>query len=224
MFPLKDTQRSYTRPVVTMAIIAINLLVFLFEFSLSDYERNAFIEIFGLVPDRLHLSAVVTSMFLHGSWMHVLGNMWFLWIFGDNVEDTLGHGRYLIFYLLCGIAAAVTHIIFNPNSTLPTVGASGAVAGIMGAYIVRFPHSRILTLVFIFFFITTFEVPASIMLAYWFLIQVFSGLGSIARTNLSAEGGGVAWFAHVGGFIAGAVLIKLMAPKQQRWRHPDTNW
>lgn len=224
MFPLKDTQRSYTRPVVTMAIIAINLLVFLFEFSLSDYERNAFIEIFGLVPDRLHLSAVVTSMFLHGSWMHVLGNMWFLWVFGDNVEDTLGHGRYLIFYLLCGIAAAVTHIIFNPNSTLPTVGASGAVAGIMGAYIVRFPHSRILTLVFIFFFITTFEVPASIMLAYWFLIQVFSGLGSIARTNLSAEGGGVAWFAHVGGFIAGAVLIKLMAPKQQRWRHPDTNW
>jgi membrane associated rhomboid family serine protease len=224
MFPLKDTQRSYTRPVVTIAIIAVNLLIFLFEFSLSDYERNALIEVFGLVPDRLHLPAVVTSMFLHGSWMHVLGNMWFLWIFGDNVEDTLGHGRYLFFYLLCGVAAAVTHIIFNPGSTLPTVGASGAVAGIMGAYIVRFPHSRILTLVFIFFFITTFEVPASIVLAYWFLLQVFSGLGSIARTNLSAEGGGVAWFAHVGGFIAGAVLIKLMAPRDQRWRHPDTNW
>jgi membrane associated rhomboid family serine protease len=151
--------------------------------------------------------------------------MWFLWVFGDNVEDTMGHGRFLLFYLLCGTAAALTHVLTSPNSTLPVVGASGAVAGVMGAYIVQFPHSRIFTLVFIFFFITTVEVPASIMLAYWFVIQVFSGLGSIARTNLTAEGGGVAWFAHVGGFVAGVALVKLMARRRnERWRRPDLYW
>jgi membrane associated rhomboid family serine protease len=152
--------------------------------------------------------------------MHVLGNMWFLWVFGDNIEDTLGHFKYLVFYLLCGIAAAITHIALNPNSTLPTVGASGAIAGVMGAYVVRFPHARILTLVFIFFFITTFEIPAVVMLVYWFAIQVFSGLGSIARTHLTAEGGGVAWFAHVGGFIAGVILIKIMGADHRRRRQP----
>ena len=221
MFPLRDTQPNYTRPVVTIGLIVVNLLIFLFEFSLGGRNLSMFIETFGLVPDRLRLTSVVTSMFLHGSWMHVLGNMWFLWIFGDNVEDVLGHLRYLLFYLLCGVAAAVTHIVFNLYSPLPTVGASGAVAGVMGAYIVRFPRARILTLVFLLFFITTVEVPAVIMLAYWFLLQVFSGLGSIGRTQFTAEGGGVAWFAHVGGFIAGAVLIKLMAPSQRRWEHHD---
>jgi membrane associated rhomboid family serine protease len=203
-----------------MVLIAINLAIFFFEFSLDEYSRNALIEIYGLVPDRLYLPSIVTSMFLHGSWMHVLGNMWFLWIFGDNIEDSLGHFKYLVFYLLCGVAAAITQIVTNPYSTLPTVGASGAIAGVMGGYVVRFPRARILTLVFIFFFITTFEIPAVVMLIYWFALQVFSGLGSIARTHLTAEGGGVAWFAHVGGFIAGVVLIKIMGSDKRRRREP----
>ena len=130
-------------------------------------------------------------MFLHGGWMHVLGNMWFLWIFGDNVEDILGHGKYLLFYLLCGVAAALGQTAVSPDSTLPMVGASGAIAGVMGAYIVRFPHARILTLVFIFFFITTFEVPAVVMLGYWFVIQFFSGVGTIAQHARHTGRGGL---------------------------------
>src|SRR6266508_3435997 len=161
MFPLRDTQPSYSTPVVTILLIAVNVLVFLFEFSLDPYELNNLIEIYGLTPDRWHLSNMVTSMFLHGGWMHLLGNMWFLWIFGDNIEDVLGHGKFLLFYLLCGLAAGVGHIAFNPYSRVPSVGASGAIAGVMGGYIVKFPHSRITTLVFIFIFITTFEVPAA---------------------------------------------------------------
>ena len=210
MFPLKDTQPSYTRPIVTIAIIVVNLLIFLFEFSLDPYQRNALIEIYGLVPDRFRLAAVFTSMFLHGGWMHVLGNMWFLWIFGDNIEDLLGHAKYIVFYLVCGIAAALGQVLSGPYSTVPMVGASGAIAGVMGAYLVKFPRSRIVTLVFILFFITTIEVPAPLMLVYWFVIQFFSGLGSIARTHAS-EGGGTAFFAHVAGFVAGMILVKVMS-------------
>jgi membrane associated rhomboid family serine protease len=222
MFPLRDTQPSYSRPVVTVLLIVVNMLAFLFETSLDDYSRNLLIELYGVVPDRLYLPSVVTSMFLHGGWMHVLGNMWFLWIFGDNVEDSLGHGKFLIFYLLSGIAAAVAHILLNPYSNLPTVGASGAIAGVMGAYLIKFPHARILTLVPIFFFFTTFEVPAVLMLAYWFIIQLFSGAGSIARTHASE--GGVAWFAHVGGFLAGMLLIKIMGTRQPYRRRKDLYW
>jgi membrane associated rhomboid family serine protease len=212
MFPLKDTQPSYTRPVVTIALIVVNLLIFFFEWSLDPRTLNAFIAYYGLVPDHLRLSSMVTSMILHGGWLHVLGNMWFLWIFGVNVEDLLGHARYLLFYLLCGVAAAVAHVFFNPYSTLPTVGASGAIAGVMGAYLVKFPRARILSLVFILFFITWIEIPAPIMLAYWFFIQLFSGLGSIAGTHLSE--GGVAWFSHVGGFITGIVLVTIMGRRR----------
>ncbi len=222
MFPLKDTQPSYSRPVVTIALIAVNLLVFLFEASLGPYSRNALIEYYGLVPDRFRLSAVLTSMFLHGGWMHVLGNMWFLWIFGDNVEDLLGHAKFLLFYLLCGVAAALGQVIMDPFSTAPMVGASGAIAGVMGAYLVKFPRSRVLTLIFVFFFLTTVEIPAPIMLAYWFVIQLFSGLGSIARTHLSE--GGVAFFAHVGGFIAGIVLVSVMGATERYKRRRDYYW
>ena len=172
MFPLKDTQPSYSRPVVTIALIAVNLLVFFFELSLGPYTRDNFIEYYGLVPDHFQLSRIFTSMFLHGGWMHVLGNMWFLWIFGDNIEDLLGHGKYLLFYLLCGIAAALGQVIANPYSTVPMVGASGAIAGVMGAYMIKFPRARILTLVFIIVIFTTIEIPAPLMLAYWFFIQV----------------------------------------------------
>src|SRR5947209_10797114 len=201
MCPLRDTQPSYSRPVVTIVLIVINVLVFLFEVALDPYTREAFLATYGLVPDHFRLSAVFTSMFLHGGWMHVLGNMWFLWIFGDNIEDILGHGKYLLFYLLCGAAAAMTQVAASPFSRIPTVGASGAIAGIMGAYMMKFPHSRILSLVTIVFFFTTIEIPAWIMLVYWFVIQFFSGVGTLGTSQVSQ--GGVAFFAHVGGFVAG---------------------
>jgi membrane associated rhomboid family serine protease len=222
MFPLRDTQPSNSRPVVTVLLIVFNLLVFLYEFSLDPYSRNHFIALYGLTPDRFHLANVFTSMFLHGGWMHVLGNMWFLWIFGDNIEDVLGHFRYLLFYLLCGVAAALTHLFFNLDSRVPTVGASGAIAGVMGGYIVKFPRSRIVTLVFVFVFITTIEVPAFLMLAYWFLIQLFSGVGTIGYSHVSQ--GGVAWFAHVGGFVAGLTLVNIMATRQPYRRRRDLYW
>jgi len=218
MFPLKDTQPSYTRPVVTIAIIVVNLLIFLFEFSLGAETRGELIEYYGLVPDHLRLSSILTSMFLHGGWMHVLGNMWFLWIFGDNIEDLLGHTKFLLFYLLCGTAAAAGQVIASPYSTIPMVGASGAIAGVMGAYLIKFPRSRILAIVFFFII----EIPAPIMLAYWFVIQLFNGLGSIARTHVSE--GGVAFFAHVGGFLAGMLLIKIMRTNDRYYRRQDYNW
>jgi membrane associated rhomboid family serine protease len=208
--------------VVTIALIALNLLVFVFEFTLGPRTLNAFIEYYGLVPDHFQVSRIFTSMFLHGGWMHVLGNMWFLWIFGDNIEDLLGHGKYLAFYLLCGIVAALGQVIANPYSTAPMVGASGAIAGVMGAYLIKFPRARIVTLVFVLFFITTIEIPAPIMLAYWFVIQLFSGFGSIARTHLSE--GGTAFFAHVAGFVAGIVLVKVMGASGRYNRQRDRYW
>ena len=220
MFPLKDTQPSYTRPVVTIALIVVNLLVFLFETSLDPRSRTILIDYYGLVPDNFRLSSVVTSMFLHGGWMHVLGNMWFLWIFGDNIEDILGHGKFLLFYLLCGIAAAVTQTYLNLDSRVPMVGASGAIAGVMGAYLVKFPRSRIYTLVF-YIFITTIEVPAWVMLIYWFAIQFISGVGSLAAPVAQ---GGTAFFAHVGGFVAGIGLIYLLGAKEPYQRRKDLSW
>ena len=222
MFPLRDTQPSYSRPVVTVFLIVLNILVFLFEMSLDPYSRNHFIAQYGLIPDRFQASSMLTSMFLHGGWLHVLGNMWFLWIFGDNIEDILGSAKYLLFYLLCGIAASLTHVFFNPLSRLPTVGASGAIAGVMGAYMVKFPRSRIVTLVFVFIFVTTIDVPAFVMLLYWFVIQLFSGVGTVGYSHLSE--GGTAWFAHVGGFLAGILLIHLLGTRQPWSRRRDLNW
>src|SRR5579871_5963320 len=163
MFPIRDTQPSFSKPVVTVVLIVINILIFLYQFSLDPYSQNAFMSHYALIPDRFRFANVLTSMFLHGGWMHVLGNMWFLWIFGDNIEDILGHGKYLAFYLLCGIAAGFTQTFFEPSSRVPMVGASGAIAGVMGAYMVKFPQSRIRTLVFIIVFITMADIPAWIM-------------------------------------------------------------
>src|SRR6266480_461352 len=222
MFPIRDTQPSYSRPVVTILIIVLNVLAFLYEFSLDDNSRNYFIANYGLIPDRLHASALLTSMFLHGGWMHIIGNMWFLWIFGDNVEDVMGHGKYLIFYLLCGIAAGMTQVMFNPYSRLPMVGASGAIAGVMGAYLIKFPQSRIVTVVFVFIFLARIEVPAVLMLLYWFFIQLFSGFGSIGYSQ--ANQGGTAFFAHIGGFIAGMILVKLLGTREKYLRRSDLNW
>jgi membrane associated rhomboid family serine protease len=217
MFPIRDSEPSYSKPVVTMFIIAVNLLVFLFEASLDPYTLNAFIAHYGLIPAEFHASAIFTSMFVHGGWLHVLGNMWFLWIFGNNIEDILGHEKYLIFYILCGVAAAVTQTYFALDSQVPMVGASGAIAGVMGAYLIKFPHARIRTL-FFFIFIMFFDIPAWVMLVYWFAIQFFSGIGSIAEST--ANSGGTAFFAHVGGFLAGILLVNLLRPRQRyvrRW-------
>jgi membrane associated rhomboid family serine protease len=222
MIPLRDSQPSYSTPFVTIGLISINVLVFLTQVSMDPFTLNHVLASYGLVPARLHASAILTSMFLHGGWLHLIGNMWFLWIFGDNVEDILGHGKYLAFYLLCGVAAALVHVAFNLDSRLPTIGASGAIAGVMGAYVVKFPRSHITTLVPIFFFLTTMEIPASIMLIYWFAIQFISGIGSIGYSHLSQ--GGVAWFAHVGGFLAGIALIFLMRPHERFRQRRELTW
>ncbi len=222
MIPLRDTQRSYTPPIVTVLLIVANAVAFLFELSLDPFSRNHLIALFGIVPDDFSYLSLVTSMFLHGGWMHIIGNMWFLWIFGDNVEDILGHAKFLLFYLLCGIAAGFAHVLLNPDSHLPTIGASGAIAGVMGAYLVKFPHARVLTLVPIFFFLTTYELPAAFVLLYWFVIQFFSGVGEVAYSHASR--GGTAWFAHVGGFLAGIALVSLMATRKPYQSRRDLNW
>jgi membrane associated rhomboid family serine protease len=224
MFPIRDTQPSYSTPMVTIALIVVNVLVFLYEISLEPFSRNAFIGTYGLVPEHFSTLNLVTSMFLHGGWMHLLGNMWFLWIFGDNIEDVLGHGKFLLFYLICGVAAGLTQVFLTTDPRIPTVGASGAIAGVMGAYMLKFPHSRVLTLVTIIFFFTTIEVPAWVMLIYWFAIQFTSGVGSIAYSHAAEGGGGVAFFAHVGGFLAGALLVNAMGPRQVYSRRRDLRW
>ncbi len=221
MFPIRDTQRSYSTPVVTILLIVTNILIFLYQFSLDPYTQNHLVAMYGLTPARFHAIDMLTSMFLHGGWMHVLGNMWFLWVFGDNIEDILGHAKYLIFYLACGLAAAATHVAFNADSRLPTVGASGAIAGVMGAYLIKFPRNRIVTLIF-FGFIFFVDIPAVFMLGYWFVIQLFSGVGSVGTTY--ATQGGVAWFAHVGGFVCGMILVNLMAPGQRYSKRRDLYW
>jgi membrane associated rhomboid family serine protease len=221
MFPIRDTQPSYSRPFVTTLIIVINVLVYIHQASLDDYSYHYFIAHYGLVAARPHPSAFLTSMFVHGGWLHVLGNMWFLWIFGDNVEDVLGHTKYLLFYLLCGLAAAMTQILLTAGSRVPMVGASGAIAGVMGAYLIKFPHARILNLVF-FFFITTIEVPAVFMLLYWFAIQLLNGVGTLGYAHMAQ--GGTAFFAHVGGFIAGMILVAMLGTRPKYSRRGDLNW
>jgi membrane associated rhomboid family serine protease len=222
MFPIRDTQPSNSRPIATILIIVLNIVVFLYEFTLDEYSQNYFVAHYGLIPAHFHASALITSMFLHGGWMHIIGNMWFLWIFGDNIEDVLGHTKYVVFYILCGIAAGMTQTFINAGSRLPMVGASGAIAGVMGAYLVKFPHSRIVTVVFVFIFFTTIDVPAVLMLLYWFFIQIFNGIGTIGYSHLSQ--GGTAWFAHVGGFVAGILLVNLLGTREKYMRRQDLNW
>ena len=222
MIPLRDTQPSRTTPIVTVGIIVVNVLVFLYQVSLDRFSVNHLIAEYGVIPDRLHALSLVTSMFLHGGWMHVIGNMWFLWIYGDNIEDVLGHARYLLFYLLAGVAAALLQVALNWDSRVPMIGASGAIAGVMGAYLIKFPRSRILTLIPVFVFFTTVEIPAVFILLYWFVIQFFSGVGSIGYSHLSQ--GGVAWFAHIGGFVAGMILILVMGTRDPYARRRDLHW
>jgi len=220
MIPLRDIIPSRTTPVVTIALIVVNVLVFLYELSLGR-GVDAFTLYWGLVPAAFSWVTVLTSMFLHGGFLHVAGNMLYLWIFGDNVEDRMGHGRFLVFYLLCGVAAALAQTITAPDSLVPMVGASGAIAGVMGAYFVLYPKSRIVTLVPLFFFFQIIEVPAILFLGIWFLMQFVSGLGSIV-TVAARSTGGIAFWAHVAGFVAGiSGVVVFRRPERQRveWWH-----
>ena len=226
MIPLRDVIPSRTTPGVTIAIIALNALVFAYEFSLGS-EVNEFIIGYGLIPAAFSWATLVTSMFLHGGFFHFAGNMLYLWIFGDNVEDRMGHGRFVAFYLLCGTAAALAQTIMSPDSVVPMVGASGAIAGVMGAYFVMYPHSRIVTLVPIFLFIQLIEIPAIFFLGIWFLMQFLSGVGSIATAASRQPAGGVAFWAHVAGFVAGVGGVFLFRrPERQRvdwWDDRDSD-
>lgn len=230
MIPIRDDTPRYSTPYVSYFLIALNVLVFLFEISLAPPTRQAFIFQFGVTPVRVlgalgiagvnvpHASAVplLTSMFLHASWLHLIGNMWVLWIFGDNIEDYLGHFPYLIFYLVSGFAASALHILLNANSNVPSVGASGAIAGIMGAYFLLFPSARVLTLVPLIIVFTFIWLPAWIVLGYWFVLQFLSGAATAIAYSNSTSGGGIAFWAHVGGFVAGVVMIKLMPQRLNR--------
>ncbi len=229
MFPLKDHNPTRTRPYVTMAFIVINVVVFLYEMMLGD-RVEGFVAAWGAIPyEIVHFEDLVgsvggsfnhttgpsflpitllSSMFMHGSVMHIFGNMLYLWIFGNNVEDVLGHVKYFFFYIACGLLAGLSHILFNPNSTVPTVGASGAIAGVLGAYMVMYPRARVLTLVFLGIFIRMMEVPASVLLVLWFVMQSLQGFLSLGVRDMT---GGVAWFAHIGGFVAGIVLSFALA-------------
>jgi membrane associated rhomboid family serine protease len=229
VFPLRDTVRSRSFPVVNYGLIALNALIFLFEASLGTRAFERFITTYGVVPAQLSLVqpfswiTLFTSMFLHGGWFHLISNMWILFIFGDNVEDRMGSVRYLLFYLLAGAVAGATHVYFSPGSNVPTVGASGAIAGVLGAYFVLFPSARISTLVPLFILPWFIEVPAFLFIGIWFVSQLSSGL-----LQLGAYGdfGGVAWWAHVGGFVVGILLVRIFTPrpKVQRLWYPDEHW
>ena len=217
MIPLRDVIPSRTTPYVTIGLIVVNALVFLYEMTLGDPNLEEFILYFGLVPAAFSWVAVLTSMFLHGGVLHFGGNMLFLWIFGDNVEDRMGHGRFVAFYLLCGAAAALAQTAMSPDSVVPMVGASGAVAGVMGAYFVLYPHSRIVTLVPLFVFFHVMEVPAIVFLGLWFVLQFVSGVGSIAAATGGEPAGGIAFWAHVAGFVAGVSgVLVFRRPERQR--------
>jgi hypothetical protein len=226
MIPIKDDQPRYSTPYVNGFLIVLNILVYLFQSLLDPRSGELFARQFGEVP--LHLAQFVagspryslpdvvvpffTSMFLHASWMHVLGNMWFLYIFGDNIEDYLGHAKYLLFYVLCGLLAMSTQVAIYPHSNVPTVGASGAIAGVLGAYFILYPRARVLT----WFFVFVFYIPAWVMLGYWFALQFLSGAATLSVAQRGRDVGGVAFWAHVGGFVSGLVMVKVFPERSRR--------
>jgi membrane associated rhomboid family serine protease len=235
MFPLKDDVPGSTTPFITVGLIALNVVVYLYQLSLGiegpvpGHAARELILEFGLSPCRLTGSCVdvlpglpspwltiFTSMFLHGGLFHVGGNMLYLWIFGDNVEDTLGHARFLVFYLLSGIAAALVQTMVSPASEIPMVGASGAVSGVLGAYLLLFPHARVLTLLIFGFFFRMVHIPAVIVLGFWIIVQFLNGFLTVTVSAVRGEsaGGGVAWFAHIGGFLAGMALLLVLRPRR----------
>jgi membrane associated rhomboid family serine protease len=219
MFPVSDVIPSKTIPGVTIALIALNVMTFLYELRLTPAELQMFVQLFGSVPADFSWLTLVTSMFLHAGWLHLLGNMLYLWIFGDNVEDRLGHGAYLLFYVAGGAAAALGQIALSPGSSIPMIGASGAIASVMGAYFVLYPQSRVLTIVFLVFFVDMIEIPAIFFLGLWFLKELFNGVGSLGARAMN---GGVALWAHIVGFAVGALtgfIWRLRpAPQRQYWK------
>jgi membrane associated rhomboid family serine protease len=214
MIPLRDVIPSRTVPFVTATLILLNSAAWVLELSMSPRALDHFVKLYGVVPGAFRPVSLLTSMFLHGGWFHVIGNMWWLWIFGDNVEDTFGHGRFLVFYLLCGLTAGLGQIIMDPTSLLPTIGASGAIAGVMGAYFVLYPRSRVLTLI-PFFLFAVVEVPAIFLLGLWFLMQLINA-GAVAATANTAGSGGVAFAAHVAGFVVGVLGVFVFRKRDRR--------
>ena len=244
MFPYRDENETQRTAIVTLTVIALNVFAWLFvQGAGSTLALARSVCELGLIPGELtgsiapgtqfpigegiacatdpgrQLSHVLTHMFLHGSWMHLLGNMWFLWLFGNNVEDSMGRLRFVVFYLLCGLTAATAQIITSPDSAIPMVGASGAISGVMGGYLLLYPTVRVYTLLVLGFFITSMALPAWVMLGYWFLIQFVSGW-----VSFGGEAGGVAFWAHVGGFVAGVVLVKLFARSDYVAEHKAHHW
>ena len=225
MIPIRDTELSRTKPVIVKTLIVINAIVFLYEFTRGHRQLELFMGHAGLIPAKYFYLAsfgpeayverftpLFTHMFLHGGWLHVIFNMLFLWIFGDNIEDRLGRPRFIVFYLLCGLAAAYLQIYISPGSKVPMVGASGAIAGIMGGYMVLFPRARVTAIVPIFLFWQVVQLPAVVFLGFWFVIQFFSG--TITALEGARGMGGVAFWAHIGGFVAGVLLVKVFAKRE----------
>ncbi|WP_066375661.1 MULTISPECIES: rhomboid family intramembrane serine protease [unclassified Anabaena] len=216
MFPLYDENPTRVTPYFTYGLIGMNVLVFLHELSLSNAQLNQFLDQYAVVPVQLtsnfasEWTTLFTSQFLHGGWWHLITNMVFLWVFGNNIEERLGHLKYLIFYLACGALAAACQWFIGMYSTIPSLGASGAISGVLGAYIIRFPYARVTTLVFLGFFVTTISIPALVLIGIFFIQNVISGLASLqAAANMSVETGGVAYWAHIGGFVFGLILSPL---------------
>ncbi len=232
MVPLRDLNPIRITPYATYGLIAANILVFLYELTLAQPQIERFFQAAAVVPRELTASfngvhvnqfepewlTLVTSQFLHAGFLHVAGNMWFLWIFGNNVEEKLGHIKYLIFYIACGVLAALTQWLFSPESSIPSLGASGAIAGVMGAYILRFPDVQVLTLIPIFPFFPTVRLPALLFLGFWFAEQAFNGVAGLeVPVNVGMEHGGTAYWAHAGGFLFGAILgplLGLFSPRE----------
>ena len=229
MIPLRDDNPTTIRPIVTVGLIAVNALVFLYQISLGSREGQLFVYQFGAIPAVIFGSStlpsqlvavpasftILTSMFLHGGLMHLLGNMLYLWIFGNNVEDALGHARFVLFYLVAGVAASITHFLTDITSQVPTIGASGAISGVLGAYILLYPRAQVLVLIPLGIFTRMMYIPAAIVLGFYFILQLLQGTASLGR-----QGGGVAWFAHVGGFLAGLVLVGLLKQRTVRLFNP----
>ena len=217
MIPLRDVIPSRSTPYITVTLIVINAVAWLYELTIPGDLLPVYLQLYGVVPADFSTPTLVSSMFLHGSWSHFIGNMWYLWIFGDNVEDRVGHGRFIAFYLLCGVVAALGHVAMDPASTLPTIGASGAIAGVMGGYFVLYPQSRVLTLIPLVFYVEIIELPAVLLLGFWFVMQLFNA-GVIAVTANSSSGG-IAFVAHVAGFVAGLAGVFVF-----RKRRRTTEW
>ncbi len=233
MLPLRDDNPTRVAPVVNWALIFVNVVVFLYQVSLGPRQEQRLIYEYGAIPAVIFgyktlpaylavipaKASLFTSMFLHGGWLHLIGNMWYLWIFGDNIEESMGRLRYLAFYLICGIAASCSHVLSNPESFLPSIGASGAISGVLGAYLLLFPRARVLVLIPLGFFTRLIYIPAGFVLGFWFVLQLLSG-----SMGGPQNGGGVAFWAHIGGFIAGMLLVGLFKKRDVRFFNPPQRY